>query len=52
MYIISPVVTHGLINGLVLPSVEHFQLNFHGVLNLRGLIAAESKYMYVTASGI
>ena len=53
MYILSPVVTHRLINGLVkyvLPAVEYFQLNFHGIVNLRGMIAAENKF--VTASGI
>jgi hypothetical protein len=53
VYILSPVVKHRFINGLdkyVLPAAEYFQLNFHGILNLRGLIAAENKY--VTASGI
>jgi hypothetical protein len=53
MYILSPVVTHRLINGLhkyILPAAEYFQFNFHGIVNLRGLIAAENKYF--TASGI
>jgi hypothetical protein len=53
MYILSPVVIHRLINGLddyVPPAVEYFQLNFHGIVNLRELIAAGNKY--ITASGI
>jgi hypothetical protein len=54
VYILSPVVTHRLLNGIkkyVLQPVEYFQLNFHGIVNLREMIDVVSKYITVTGSG-